>query len=216
MPVASFWPLPPVIVFDPAAAVAPALTEDDFLGALQSYLPRGKAWPRDPGTVLSKLLRGFAVGFARVHARALALLKDAFPAGTEELLPEWEASLGLPDPCAGEQPLISDRQAQVVARFAFTGGQSVPYFIRYAGQLGYAVTITEFSPSRFGRPFGLPFGGDAWAYHWEVDAPSFSIHPFLFGADVFGTPFRSWDNAVLQCELQRLKPGHTTLSFLYS
>lgn len=214
MPVASYWPLPPVPLGAPGPR-APALSEDDFLRALQDLLPRGRAWPRDEDTNLTALLRGLAKSQAAAHARQLELLTDAFPATTYELLPEWEASLGLPDPCAGEQPLISERQAQVVARLAFAGGQSVGYFTAYALQLGYAVTITEFAERRYGQPYGTDYGGPAWSHHWRVNAPSFTVRERLYG-DAYGGLYADWGNTVLQCELARLKPGQTTLEFSYS
>jgi uncharacterized protein YmfQ (DUF2313 family) len=194
---------------------APNYSASDYLQALQALLPRGRVWPRDPDAIQTQVLSGFTPEFARVTARANNLLVDAFPGTTYELLPEWEATLGLPDPCAGSSPSTQQRVAQVVARLTATGGQSVAYFGAVAAALGYAITITQFSPSRFGRPFGLPFGGTAWAFAWQVNAPTFTINRLQFGGS-FGTPFASWGNNVLQCELQRIAPAHTTLLFSYS
>jgi uncharacterized protein YmfQ (DUF2313 family) len=131
------------------------------------------------------------------------------------MLPEWEATLGLPDPCAGEAPTIALRQAQVAARFIAGGGQSIAFFVGFAKTLGYDITITQFAPSRFGRPFGSPFGGVAWAFAWQVNAPQFTVATFNFGTGNFGDPFASWGNTVLQCELQRLSPAHTIITFNY-
>ncbi|WP_197520275.1 putative phage tail protein, partial [Paraburkholderia tropica] len=55
--------------------------------------------------------------YERSTSRANYLLIDSFPPTAYELLPEWESTLGLPDPCAGEAPTIPQRQAQVLARF---------------------------------------------------------------------------------------------------
>ena len=79
---------------------APTTTPADYGAALQSLLPTGWAWPRGQVAVQSLLASGLAQLPARLHARANALLVDAFPATTGELLPEWEASLGLPDACS--------------------------------------------------------------------------------------------------------------------
>lgn len=213
MPAASYWPLP--VLHLPAPVRAPELTEDDFLVALQNLLPRGRAWPRDADANLTKLLRGFAKSEGAAHGREIELLTDSFPATAIELLPEWESSLGLPDPCAGAQSLLSERQAQIVARLVFAGGQSVPYFVGYALQLGYPITITEYKPRRFGDRFEAPLYDTAWAYHWQVNAPTFTVTYRRFG-DVFEEPYAAWGNTVLQCELGRFKPGQTTLSFQYS
>jgi uncharacterized protein YmfQ (DUF2313 family) len=153
--------------------------------------------------------------YQRLDARAANLLVDAFPTTTVELLPEWQLSLGLPDPCASATPTLADERAQVVARLTARGGQSAAYMIQYAATLGYTITITTFTFSRFGMLFGGTFGGADWANAWQINAPTFSARPFLFGSDNFGEPFQSWDATVLQCELQRVAPAHTTLFFVY-
>lgn len=193
----------------------PVFTADDFVGAFQALLPRGRVWPRDPAAQQTQLFDGLAPSCANLAARANDLLVDAFPASTEELLPEWEETVGLPDPCAGLSPTIDQRRAQVVARFIASGGQSVAYFTAVAEALGYSITITQFAPFRFGARFGEPLCGDAWANVWQVNAPTFSIDYFQFGSSGFGEPFAYWSNNVLQCELNRLKPAHTLLLFSY-
>ncbi|KVC66608.1 YmfQ family protein [Burkholderia stagnalis] len=196
---------------------APALTSDDFLSAFQALMPRGRVWTSDPDATQTKVFRGITSIYAQNTARANYLLVDVFPATTVELLPEWESTLGLPDPCAGPAPTIQARRAQVVARLAATGGQSVSYFTRLAANLGYAITITQFSPFRFGQSnFGTPLYGIPWAFAWQVNAPTFSVKSFLFGNSAYGEPFAAWNNNVLQCELQIYAPAHTQLLFKYS
>jgi uncharacterized protein YmfQ (DUF2313 family) len=198
----------------PPPPVAPQLSEDDFLHALQDLLPRGRAWPRDSDTNLTALLRGLALAQSTAHLRQTALIPDAFPQSTEELLPDWERSLGLPDPCLGPTPLLSERRAQIIARLTNSGGQSVEFFIQYGETLiNDAITITEFSPYHVGMPVGLPIYGVAWAFHWEVTIPAFPIHYFTVGVDTAGDPLADWQSQAIICEFQRLKPGHTTLSF---
>ena len=193
---------------------APDLTAADYLAALQALMPRGRVWPRDQDAVQTKTLAGCAPSFARHAARSNNLITDGFPAAAYELLPEWESALGLPDPCAGEAPTVQQRRAQVVARLTSTGGQSIAYLTAVAAALGYTVTITQFSPSRFGRSFGRPFGGNDWAFAWMISAPNFTVNELTFG-DSFGTPFSAWGNNVLQCELARYAPAHTILMFAY-
>ena len=196
--------------------IAPNLQALDFVAALQACMPRGRVWPKDQDAIQTQALSGLAIPFATHSARSSNLLIDAFPASAEELLPQWEATLGLPDPCAGEAPTIQLRQAQVVARFTAKGGQSAAYFVSLAASLGYDITITQFAPFRFGQnTFGSPLYGVAWAFAWQVNAPTFSLKKFEFGVDTFGEPFAYWNNNVLQCELQRYAPAHTYLLFNY-
>lgn len=194
-------------------------TDDDFLAGFLNLLPDGPVWPKTPAEgsdapVVAQVSRALIKGYTRNAASGQGLLKDAFPVAPVMLLQEWEATLGLPDPCAGESPSIQVRQQQVAARFVASGGQSRAYFIKVAAALGYDITITPQAPSRFGRAFGAPFGGTDWAFTWQVNYPQFTITPLAFGSQ-FGQPFATWGNTVLQCELNRLKPAHTIIIWNY-
>lgn len=195
--------------------LAPNYNAADYLRTLQALLPRGRVWPRDSDATQSQVLGTLTPAFERFNVRANNLLVDAFPGSTYELLPEWEATLGLPDPCAGAAPTTEQRVAQVVGRLTASGGQSIAYYTAVAKAVGYAITITQFVPAQFGMAFGMPFGGDDWAFAWQVNAPTFSINYLTFSGS-FGTPFATWGNNVLQCELARIAPAHTILNFSYS
>lgn len=195
---------------------APAFQAADFLAALQACMPRGKVWPKGPDAIQTQVLQGLAIPFQQHNDRANYLLTDAFPATAEELLPEWEATLGLPDPCAGPQPSIAARQAQVLARFAGVGGQSPDYFVSYAAKLGYTVTITQYTPFRMGQQtMGDPLGSPDWAFTWSVNAPLVTQIPFRMGQSAMGDPLESWSNEVLECEIKGYAPAHTVVLFTY-
>lgn len=161
-----------------------------------------------------RLASVWAPTFQRNGDRAGNLLTDAFPSTAVELLPEWESTLGLPDPCAGPSPTIEQRQAQVVARLTDNGGSSIAYYMALAKSLGYDITITQYVPSRFGKKFGGTFGGDAWAHTWKISVPQFTIQQRKFGS-AFGEPYATWGNTVLQCEIRARAPAHTTLMWDY-
>jgi uncharacterized protein YmfQ (DUF2313 family) len=195
---------------------APNYQASDFLSVLQTLMPRGLAWPKDAAATMAKSISGLAPTWARHTLQNNNLLVDAFPTTTYQLLPEWEATLGLPDPCAGESPTIQQRRAQVVARFVSTGGQSLPYFIQFASRLGYSVSIEEFAPARAGQTrCGSPANSEAWAFTWSIDLPLSTVTYARAGQSVAGEPLASWGNTVLQCELARISPAHTILQFKY-
>lgn len=106
--------------------LAPVLTSADFLRAFQALMPRGRVWNTDPDSIQTKAASGLTPSYAAQTARSNNLLVDAFPATTYELLPEWEATLGLPDPCAGTSPSTQARRNQVVARLANSGASLPP------------------------------------------------------------------------------------------
>ncbi|NDV77092.1 YmfQ family protein [Burkholderia cenocepacia] len=189
---------------------APTLLAANFLSAIQALLPRGQVWPRDPDAVQTKALSGLAPSYERNTSRANYLLADAFPGTALELLPEWEASLGLPDPCAGSAPTLQQRRAQVVARLANSGGQSIQFYIDFAKSLGFDVTVTQFTPFRVGQnSAGDAVNSEAWAHAWRVNAPAVTVSYFRAGQSAAGEPLAVWGNSVLACEMRSIKPAHT-------
>lgn len=195
----------------------PSFKADDFARAMRALLPRGRAWISNDDGARFKLLSAFGLTYERQSARAANLLVDAFPGTTVELLPEWEASTGLPDPCAGAQPTIDARRAQVVARLSNSGGQSRAYFINYAKRLGYDIGVVNYAPFRAGHSrAGEPVASEDWWYTWAVTAPLYSINYFRAGIGAAGEPLAYWNNDVLECELNAIKPAHSILIFLYS
>ena len=155
---------------------------------------------------------------ARFAGLAASLLQEQPAGNLVALLTDWEATLGLPDPCAGQSPTIALRQRIVRGQIAAQGGQSIPYFTAVAASLGFDVKITEFEASRFGRPFGpnRRFGGEEWAFAWQVDVQALTVEPFLFGQGRFGDPFQSWGSRVLECTFERIGPAHCILTFSYT
>ena len=196
---------------------SPVYSAANYLAALQALLPRGRVWPRDPDATLTKVLAGLVQVYERSTQSALDLLVDAFPATALQLLPEWEATLGLPDPCAGVSPTIQGRRQQVVARLTSKGGQSKAHMIAYALSLGYVITITEFVPARAGvLRAGMPVAGEDWAHAWQINSPLNTVTSFAAGVSAAGEPLASWGNDVLECELTAIAPAHTVPIFAYS
>ncbi len=197
--------------------LAPNLTSADYLRAFQALMPRGRVWPRDADAVQTQVFTGLNQVYARNTARANYLLVDSFPSTTYELLPEWESTLGLPDPCAGASPTVQQRRTQVIARLANSGGQSAAYYIGFAAKLGYGITVTNFAPFRCGQSTaGQQVGNTDWFFTWAVNAPLNTVVRFAAGQSAAGEPLGSWNNTVLQCELNAIAPAHTVLQFRYS
>lgn len=187
---------------------------DDFRKAILQLMPQGPAWSRAPDSLTSLLASAWAAGFARNTVRAENLLTDAFPSTTAELLPEWEASLGLPDPCAGEGATLGQRRSQVVARLSDNGGSSVAYFTAFAAALGYAIAVTEYAPSRSGvMASGQPLLNEAWANCWLVAGPGVTEVLAQSGLFASGEALMTWSNGPLKCEIEARNPAHLILRF---
>jgi uncharacterized protein YmfQ (DUF2313 family) len=223
--------------------VPPVFGDADYQQAMLSLLPRGRIWRRDPDSVLARLMLALAPAYTRSTQSAAQLLIDADPATTLDLLPEWEASLGLPDSCTPANPTLARRQASVRAKFAARGSLSKTYFTKLAAGLGYAITITEFTPFVAGMAAGLPdCGGDdlvdtelvagagragdplmswpapkvAWPFAWEVSAPRVLVDDFAAGVNVAGDPLMSFDGQELVCRIRRDAPAETFVFFAFT
>jgi uncharacterized protein YmfQ (DUF2313 family) len=161
-------------------------------------------------------LGALAPTYSRSAAAATQVLIDANPTTTQNLLAEWEESLGLPDHCTPLNPSLQQRQAAVRAKFGARGALNLSYFIGLAASLGYTITITEFRPFCAGRPCGTPDYGPAWAFAWQVNAPQVNSFRFAAGHSNAGDPLSSYDAQELVCRITSNRPAETTVVFVFS
>lgn len=147
---------------------APLFTVDDYVRALQALLPRGPAWPRDGDATLTAVLRGLAGIYAYTNERANNLLVVAFPATADDMIPEWNATLGLPGLTGYSGSDMPTQRAQIVAALTDSGGQSAAYFIELAAAFGLTITINGYRPYRVRDSVRTPITGQAWAHAWRV------------------------------------------------
>ena len=190
----------------------------DMARLLGNLRPTGDAWPDDPATVQGQALLALAATFARLHARSNALVFDAFPGTTTELLPEWEASVGLPDACAPLDPTLAARRRTLVAKLVGQGGASIPNMTAYAAALGSIVTVSQFAAFRAEASAADDAASDDnWAFAWQVNLPADSL-PVFFRADEANAddPLATFQSGALECRLRRIAPAHTTLLFHYA
>lgn len=193
-----------------------AYSAEDYLAQFQRLLPRGRVWHRGLGLVEDADLLALMPSWVSLTLRLNQLIADIFPCTTNQLLPEWEATLGLPDPCVGALATVQERVAAVCGKFTARGGQSKDYFIALAAALGFTITIMEFQPFRAGiNRAGDPVYGEAWANTWRVYSNATIIVWFRAGLSSAGEPLRSWGNRLLECVLSAVKPAHTILQFAY-
>jgi len=200
-----------------AASPAPASLGDvDFQQAMLRLLPRGRVWRRDPGSTLSALMLALAPTYSRGMQAAAQVLIDGSPATTENLLPEWEASLGLPDACTAANPSVEQRQAAVRAKWGARGSLTIAYFVALAANLGFTITITEFTPFAVDRPCDEALCEPEWSYVWQVNAPP--VVTFYFAVDESGVddPLEVYDAGELVCRVRADAPAETIVFFTFS
>lgn len=193
----------------------PVFGAADYLTQFQRLLPRGRIWHRGWGRVQDADLLVLMPTWSRLHARLNDLIGEIFPCTTLELLPEWEATLGLPDLCVGELDNVQQRVRAVCAKFAARGGQSKTYYHQVANALGFTIQIQEFTPFVAGWEAGTPVYGEDWAHTWSITAIAEMLWYFEAGTSTAGEPLRVWGNRLLECVFERIKPAHTILIFRY-
>jgi uncharacterized protein YmfQ (DUF2313 family) len=187
----------------------------EYLAQLAALLPPGPALSRDPDSVLMRLLVAPAAELARVEARGAALLDEADPRGTSELLEDWERVAGLPDPCLGPAPTIAQRRARLVQQLTQTRGQSPAFFVAVAQQLGAATaSVTEFREHDCEQSCEAPVHGPDWRFAWLLNLPSVPVTDST-AEDTCETPLRVWGDTTIECVVRGLAPAHTIPLFGY-
>lgn len=193
-----------------------ALTAAEYLAQLQALLPPGAAWRRDEGSALTEFLNALAEELARIDQRIDALLNEADPRTTYELLADWERVAGLPDPCTPADASIEERRLSLVQRLTMLGGASRQYFIDLAASLGYpGATVTEFRPftcvSECEDSLTQP---PDWPHTWQLNLAETRITNMTC-VSACNAALRSWGDFTIECVVRRLRPAQTHVLFAY-
>ncbi|MEM5366697.1 putative phage tail protein [Paraburkholderia azotifigens] len=214
----------------------------DYADVLRKLLPRGRVWTREDEGTQAAVLDALALTAESIDSSALTLIAAAFPATADQLLPEWDATLGLPDACFGPFTSDDENRQQIVAKLIGAGGQSIAYFEALAYSLGYEIQITEYAIHTVIRPVTAPIAGTDWPYTWKVsigdaleshrytvnDAvdtplslrkPSSVMHWHTVDdpvEDALSSPVTQSVQQLLECLLKRYAPAQTVVVFEYA
>lgn len=196
-----------------------AVTRAAWLQSLQALLPPGRALTREPGAVLTRLLDACAAMFLAAQLRFEALLIEWDPLRATTMLSDWERFLGLPDDCmAGEDLSTADRQRIASQRLMEQGGQSLPYFIGLAEELGEpGVTIDEFWPMNCNGNCNDALYSEADKFTWRVNVPhaAANLRPMNCN-DNCNAALQMYTPSLIECPINERKPGHTQVVFAYA
>lgn len=199
-----------------------AYSADNYLQMLINLLPRGRAWSRDPDSILYKLMHAFSAELGRIDGRNTDLSIERDTRFTIELLPDHEKDLGLPDECTTLAETIAERRRIANSKLVTDTGLDKQTYIDIAADLGYIITITEFTPCWSGMAVsGDPCGDQQNIFYWQVNviitAETFEDWVyFTCGSSECGdlliyAPLLS----VLECVLNTYKPAWTKMLFTY-
>lgn len=191
-----------------------ALSRDQYRELMNQLAPPGSALPQAPDSVWQQLLAARAGVFERVDSRADVLIEEADPRTAYELLSDWERVAGLPDPCVDREQTIAERRAALLRVLTSTGGASRKYFQEVAADLGYDVTVEDYTAYTVADTVDKPIYGIAWRWAFTVRSAEETVSYFTVDGGV-SEALASWGNDRLECVIERLKPAHTRVIFAY-
>ncbi|WP_448660289.1 putative phage tail protein [Sphingomonas sp. CJ99] len=185
---------------------------------LMALLPSGAAWPRDPGSVLGRLLLAFGDEFWRVETRIEQLRDEFDPRTAYELLGDWERALGLPDGCTAAATSTAARQLACWRKLAFAAGHSRAFYLGLAAALGYEIEIFEFDPfvDAYDASLTGQIDGGRYRYVWRVSVINAGSVSYFRAGDPAGGLLLEGDAQIdLECIIAAAKPAHTHVVFSY-
>jgi uncharacterized protein YmfQ (DUF2313 family) len=190
----------------------------DYTGQLEGLTPRGKAWTKNPNSILGLLRMALSYELARLDARAYDLLDENIPANSVELLAEYEEELGI----TIDSTATSDRQIAIATKIVARGGLFKEYYTEVALSLGYSITFFECSPFWVGLMSSISIIGDqknifvffvyadtlfdAGGFDLGFDA-GFTARASDTDIDPVCAMTRSLDSLIL--EIDKIKPAHS-------
>ena len=180
----------------------------DYLEQLHALMPRGDALTRELDTDWSNLLGVLAEEFARVDARAHALIEEIDPQTTTELIAEWERVTGLPD-CAPLGPTLGARRSDVVHRLTVLGSLTPQFLVDELAQLGFTVVLTEFECFEVGfSQVGEELADEGAWFFIDIETDEVAVFEAEIGAFTVGEPLGAIVNDTIDCHIARLLPAH--------
>ena len=130
------------------------------------------------------------------------------------MLEDWERVYGTPNACQAKlNPTRQQRLGIVKAKINAGGTFTKEKAIAIAADIGFNITIVEYSDRKFGSQFGTPYGTKQ-AFIWDVITTGNNIQRRQFGSH-FGEAYQSWGNELLECTLRPLAMAGTLLRFIY-
>jgi uncharacterized protein YmfQ (DUF2313 family) len=167
---------------------------EDYASALSALLPQGRVWQIAQGSRQAALVNSLAKQWARIDAAGEDLLLKSLPGKNPDLLPDWEETLGISQQ---SNLTITQRAAQVRAKFIATGGQSKPFLIALAAAFGFTISIANYIPFRIDlNTVEDPLYDEGWASALKIT--------IVANANGF-------DRSVLSAALNDIVAAHVTI-----
>lgn len=193
-----------------------AVGREDYLDQLQALMPQGRAWPRDSGAVLTRLLDAVAGSLARADAAAEDLMSEILPTTAVALLSDWERVLGLPDPCSSLSSEISKRREAAVVKLIRSHAPTPEAMVAMAQGLGYEPEVIEHQQAAAARIPRLDTSAGRWRHVWWMRVKTSDTRYFDALSNVLTPLAIRAPDSELECRVRAAAPAHTYPVFVYA
>lgn len=191
------------------------LSKEEQADTIAGHMPSGRVWnaKRVDGTVMRRLLKGFAVELMRVDAKILQFRRYILPDEDTLFMQEWESALGIPDGCFQGTGTDAERIRDIQCKLADMNISTEPEFEAFAAKFGLTVDVIPGAVyGSFPYTFPMIFFTDAKEAKFTMlvdigeEALSF---PYTFPIE-FTTP----ELTLLKCLFDVMTPATVDVQFI--
>lgn len=180
---------------------------------LASNLPDGRCWEAKnlPGTNVYATISACGAEFREIQKQIELLAREFNIRLTDQLLPDWEKSCGLPEECIGQMNSLEDRRNAVIIRLRKIPFVTKEEFEQLAFSLtGLNVTVVPGSEIEiFPLSFPIPFAvGNSYFKLYILFNDT--IGGFPYG---FALPFLVGPDKIVECVFRQIVSATVLLIF---
>lgn len=180
---------------------------------LASHLPDGRAWASKniDGTNMRALVSGCAAAFMEIQGQIETMAREFDIRLTDQLLPDWEKSCGLPEECIGALGSLEERRNAVILRLRKIPFVTKADYEQLAFDLtGLSVTVT---PGAEVELFPLDFpvylsSGNSYFKLYVTFNDVVAGFPYSFPFNFISTA----DN-IVRCIFEQIAPANVLIIF---
>lgn len=166
-------------------------------------------------TKLRKLLLGLGVELMRAEGKMNEIIEQYSLLTGEQLIEEWEKTVGIPDDCFDIASTIEQRRNNVLIKLAKMSASTEEGFINLALLFGFNITITTgYKAGIFPLCFPHNFFGTAKEARFTMFVDITTDEPSVFPLP-FPINFSSGIDNIMECVLNKIKPANVRIIFRY-
>lgn len=181
---------------------------------IAEFLPTGKAWDakNDTSTNLGGLLLALGAEFSRIEELIQTTNKELDINFADELLSEWETSVGIPDDCFGTSGDDETRRTQIIVKLRNIRLQVIQDYVDLAALFGVTAIVFAGTPAGF---LPVPTAKEE-RFSITINLPGENSGlVFPYDVDFFPIPFASNLTSLMQCLFLKVKPANVRLIFQF-